>query len=505
MTFGAFRLNTLSAAMAVETTSITATGGTVSYFFSSPTFYKLHSFTTTGATNFVVSAVSGTPTVDLLLVGGGGAGAGKASGNNAQGGGGGGAVLTQTSINVTAQTYSITVGAGGTGAATNATGASGTASTALGYTANGGGGGADGAAGTNGGGSSGTTSSFTATAGTYAYKGGNSFGSATGTLRAGGGGAGAGGAGVNAASAAGGNGGLAFSTTFTGGNTSYSPGGGGGANSGTAGVSGFGGGGQGGLGDLNTNVAGNTATAAFGAGGGGAAGTGGSNAVAGGSGRQGVAYIRYPVTPVSSLTYLSSVTIKDLTTITMPTVQAGDLAVLVSNAYNSTTTLPTQVNPSGWTLITGNSIATTLGSRSNAYYKVCNGTESGTSITTMSYTSTSQATLIIYRPNIPISLVQNVVSVGLSASDSAINSKTFSLSSPTSGPFIGMAHWASTGSVTVRTSTVTSTREIANSTNQYIQLFESAATNITNPYSDGTISIADYGTNILQCWILQIY
>ena len=116
MTFGSFRLNTLSAALADSgATSITATGGTVSYFFSSPTLYKLHSFTTTGADSFIVSAVSGTPTVDLLLVGGGGAGGGTGSVAGAGGGGAGGAVVSQSAISVTAQTYTISIGGGGTG------------------------------------------------------------------------------------------------------------------------------------------------------------------------------------------------------------------------------------------------------------------------------------------------------------------------------------------------------------------------------------------------------
>jgi hypothetical protein len=500
MPIGAFRLNTLSAAASSVANSITASGGTVTFIAISNQAYKLHTFQTVGSTNFVVSAVTGTPTVDLLLVGGGGAGAGKASGNNAQGGGGGGGVLTQTGISVTAQTYSITTGAGGTGAATNAAGASGTASTALGYTANGGGGGADSAAGTNGGGSSGTTSSFTATAGTYAFKGGNSFGSATSTLRAGGGGAGAGGAGVNAASAAGGNGGPAFSTTFTGANTSYSPGGGGGANSGTAGISGFGGGGQGGLGVLNTNVAGNNATAALGAGGGGAAGAGGSNAVAGGSGRQGVAYIRYQIPQVTSISYVTSAT-STTTTVTCPTVQAGDVAFFFNTAINTTASAPTAVTPTGFSSVANAGTATTLGISNRISYKICTGSEGGTTLTGMSGTSSNNISLVIYRGNIPATFI-TLTNNSSSANDATPTNQSITLSG-TTGPYVAYAFYASSGSITARGSTVTATREITSDSKQYVKTYESTDSSVS--FANTTISMADYGTNCLTVGCINIY
>jgi hypothetical protein len=76
-----------------------ATGGTV----TTSGGYKYHKFTSSG--NFVVSNNGGN--VDIMLVSGGGGG-----GANRGGGGGAGGMRTVTNIPVTAQTYSIVVGAG---------------------------------------------------------------------------------------------------------------------------------------------------------------------------------------------------------------------------------------------------------------------------------------------------------------------------------------------------------------------------------------------------------
>jgi len=71
--------------------------------------YKVHSFTTVGTDTFQVTAGSGD--VEYLVVAGGGGG-----GSRHGGGGGAGGFLTATGFGVTAQSYTINVGAGGTGA-----------------------------------------------------------------------------------------------------------------------------------------------------------------------------------------------------------------------------------------------------------------------------------------------------------------------------------------------------------------------------------------------------
>ena len=83
-----------------------ATGGTVTTSGN----YKIHTFTSSGT--FEVTNVGDSASVDYLVVAGGGAGGGGYDGNGGSGAGGAGGYLT-SSLDVSAQSYSITVGAGG--------------------------------------------------------------------------------------------------------------------------------------------------------------------------------------------------------------------------------------------------------------------------------------------------------------------------------------------------------------------------------------------------------
>jgi hypothetical protein len=122
-----------------------ATGGVVSTVVARGRTYNVHTFTTVGSNNFVVSNAGSDATVEYLLVAGGGGGATDA---DVGGGGGGGGLLTGTTT-VTAQTYAVVVGAGGTrgsgpdntGVGGGANGGNGGNTTFAGLTAVGGGGG----------------------------------------------------------------------------------------------------------------------------------------------------------------------------------------------------------------------------------------------------------------------------------------------------------------------------------------------------------------------------
>lgn len=81
-----------------------ATGGTEDT--TSVSGYKLHTFTSSGT--FEVTGAAGE--VEILLVGGGGAG-----GQHFGGGGGAGAVMVSNAFELPVGTYTVTVGAGGTG------------------------------------------------------------------------------------------------------------------------------------------------------------------------------------------------------------------------------------------------------------------------------------------------------------------------------------------------------------------------------------------------------
>ena len=162
--------------------SFTATGGIT----SDGGGYRYHQFNSTG--NFVVS--KGSALVEYIIVAGGGSAAG---GEYATGGGGGGAGgVLYGNTNVSAQTYAITIGAGGASVTGSASGAgnAGGDSTAFGLSAIGGGHGAgypnnNPQAGGSGGGASWPMSNSTGGAGTSGQ--GNAGGTHDQSLNSGGG------------------------------------------------------------------------------------------------------------------------------------------------------------------------------------------------------------------------------------------------------------------------------------------------------------------------------
>lgn len=450
MTFGSFRLNTLAAAMAEGPPptggTITATGGVVTYYNDGTNVYKVHSYNVAASTySFVVSAITGSPTVEAFLVGGGGAGGGGSATSTLYGGAGGGGagqVLNQTGIAVSATSYSIVIGAGGTGVA-GAAGNPGAATTGFGFTAAGGGAGQYNAAGTNGGGSgTAATTSYAATAGTYAFKGGNAFGSATTTIRAGGGGAGAGGAGTNATGSTGGAGGAGVSiSTFAGDtrglptnvafatNTVAAGGGGGGA------TGGAGGGGSGTIyGAGATNGGGSSNTAIFGGGGGGSR-SNSATAKTGGSGARGVAAIRY----LSDKDYVyqvdRQVTTSGATIVIPSTAAIGDFVFLVDRALSSSA-IPTTVTPSGWTNIADTSLLDgTVGMRTVVSYKKLVSGDPGSTITGMNGGTGNTKMMLVYRTNLTTATLS---SVSQQTSAATISGGTLTLSG-LAQPYIGFS------------------------------------------------------------------
>ena len=233
-------------------------GGLESTYTSGLTDYVVRSFTS-GTTDLIFSKAG---TVDYLLVAGGGAGGYSAI----PGGGGAGGLLTATGLSVSASTYPIAVGAGGSGTAGAADNGGNT--TGFSLTAIGGGAGGVGPgtipAQTGGSGGGGDGYSGGGAAGTAGQ--GNAGGS--GVNHGAGGGGGAGAVGVNAVSPSGGAGGAGLSNSLrTGVGIFYGGGGGGNKWTGSVGAGGTGGGGAGGGVDGTVNTGG---------GGGGGEGSGGS-------------------------------------------------------------------------------------------------------------------------------------------------------------------------------------------------------------------------------------
>jgi len=265
------------------------TGGTITTFGS----YRVHAFTSS-ATFTVPSGLS--ITADTLVVAGGAAGGQHNSFSNYGGGGGAGGLIYDTSRSVTSGSYSVVVGAGGSGPDANDRGNNGGNSTVFGLSAIGGGGGghqdttnAGKSGGSGGGGSYPTYGSAPGGAGTsgQGYAGGRGD---EGPNSSGGGG-GAGGVGLDGDGGAlpSGGPGLNMSSYF---GTSYGEsgwfaGGGSGIHQAgyTPGVGGQGGGGDGG--NYNNSLA--TAGSANTGGGGG----GGSSVQSGRNGGSGIVIVRY--------------------------------------------------------------------------------------------------------------------------------------------------------------------------------------------------------------------
>ena len=314
---------------------IVATGGTVlPDFVDKGRTWRAHVFTTVGTSNFVVSDPGKETQAEFLVVGGGGAG-----GYNSGGGGGGGAVIL-ASTEVTAQTYTVTVGAGGAKRNVNdaysltiSRGGIGGSSSVFGTTATGGGGGGvyqglTGSAGANGGGT-GSSDTGVVTNGisgvaptlpsgvTGFVFAGNTGGPNNATPYQGGGGAGAGFSSFNR------NGGDGVLSSIDGNNFFYGGGGGGGSweiPPGNGGLGGSGGGGTriniagfagaggrtiGANGTVGENRSDSGGNAGANTGGGGGGGTFWSENAGGGvragNGGSGIVIIRYPLTAEEEL------------------------------------------------------------------------------------------------------------------------------------------------------------------------------------------------------------
>jgi hypothetical protein len=261
----------------------------------------------TGATKDYTITTTENLLCDILIVGGGGGG-----GASIGSGGGGGGLLYYTGLTITANTYTISVGNGGTGA-TNylARGANGSNSSAVGYTAYGGGGGggqswvynqSNTAGGTlqttsanQGSGGGGTRYKTLGNSGTSGQ--GNSGGNASPDQMIAGGGGGAGGVGGTAQNTVGGIGGIGTYNSITGSSIGYA---GGGAGSGGNEVK---------YGALATEGGGNSGPIngsggylIGGAGTNGRGGGGGGGVDSGGVGGSGIVIIRYRKPPSETVT-----------------------------------------------------------------------------------------------------------------------------------------------------------------------------------------------------------
>ena len=262
--------------------------------------YRIHAFTTSG-----VFTVYNNMDVEYLIIGGGGGGTDGDDLVGAGAGGGAGGFVELTNISITPASYTVIVGAGGSGSILNQSseGQAGIASSFNGTTALGGGkAGAHGYSGGNGGSGGGEYRAYGVGSGDTLQ--GNDGGEALGNVGYGGGGGGGGAGAVGGDGASGtsigGHGGDGKVSSITGTATYYAGGGGGGAQNQPGGSNngrsdgGLGGGGKGG-GDGNNSAynSGLSGTDGLGGGGGGGSSGSGNNNLGAGDGGDGVVIIRY--------------------------------------------------------------------------------------------------------------------------------------------------------------------------------------------------------------------
>jgi hypothetical protein len=293
---------------------IVATGGdNVFEVWDNGRLYKVHEYATVGTSTFAVEDVGDEGEVEYLIIGGGG------GGGLPYGGGGGAGGYLEGAISVSNQSYSVTVGAGGSGRVLSSVaqaGGNGESSSAFGFTAIGGGGGGAwnvdspipgnlGGSGGGGGPQNSNTSGAAGGAGTSGQGNAGGQGRQYNNQGAGGGG---GSSGVGQSSSlefVSGNGGAAKISSITGIPVGRAGGGAGGIGnntgtyssgsvSGGAGLGGFSVGGS--LAQDGQSAASNTGS---GGGGGGGTGLSFSNTGSSGAGGSGIVIIRYPLSQVN--------------------------------------------------------------------------------------------------------------------------------------------------------------------------------------------------------------
>ncbi len=312
----------LTAGVYNSSSSASLSGGTLTSYSG----YSARTFLADG--NLVVT---GSGTVDILLVGGGGMGGEDSEGDAGGGGAGGFRVITSHSL--AAGTHAIVVGAGGV-AATGGTQNNGASTTALTYTAIGGGSGsantgnngADGASGGGGGGESATDEKGVQNGSPQQGYDGGDGDDTGGSPRSGGGGGGASEVGEDASPSNGGDGGDGVANTYrTGSSVTYAGGGGGGSKT-TRGVGGAGGGGDG----ASTGSSGMTAGGAN-TGGGGGGGSGSSN------GGSGIVVVRFADGQFGGTSYNDLTLQSNDTTASTANPDYADMVVLMEDAAGTAT------------------------------------------------------------------------------------------------------------------------------------------------------------------------
>src|SRR5688572_23294548 len=206
-------------------------------------------------------------------------------------------------------------------------------------------------------------------------------------------------------------------------------------------------------------------------------------------------FVRKPtfVTPVTSITQVLSATNSADATIDFPGgIQAGDLIVLFDNCFNIST--PADVTPTGFTRI--GSSATTSSVRSNLWYKLATGSESG-ALTCMGPGLVRGQCMYVFRGNVPATTI-TPGSAAQQATDGNPTLQTVTASSGVAPLVVIGAYACPSGTVDPRTFSTTKDGEISPAGGFYLayKIYNSSPAN-----SDIDMDDEGGGNSLHSCYI----
>ena len=203
---------------------------------------------------------------------------------------------------------------------------------------------------------------------------------------------------------------------------------------------------------------------------------------------------------ITSIAFKQSV-VSTTTSLTLPTgLAANTIGILLNNAWANSNTIATTVVPSGWTSIANNSASgAASGIKGICSYKIFTTSDSGATITGMTGTNGQNMILLVFQANKIITTPTFSTASG-EATTSAPATQTVSIATIPTNPVVGIAHYASEGTIGTRTSSITM-QEVTSGVQQYAKY---VTYNYAIARSNFTVSLGDSGINCLQSFYFTL-
>jgi hypothetical protein len=193
-----------------------------------------------------------------------------------------------------------------------------------------------------------------------------------------------------------------------------------------------------------------------------------------------------------SYSFVGITTANATTTVTVPTLVAGDIIIIFDRTRNGNTVIPTAVTPSGYTNIYNFGAASaTIGYRVMIHWKTAVSGDSGATVTGVNAAASNKIALV-YRFNQALTTA-TYTSTGAQATDNAPTNQSLNLASVT-GPYVAISHYGGTGSPT-HTPTAGMTRFYSPTTAARTNIWESTSSSVS--FSNQTITLTDGGSQVL--------